>query len=197
MGLFPDTRDVIAAWRVGNLTAENCVGADGDEAKMSSDIPNPRRVWPWGKPLSRFESPQEEQARSGLRTRSRDPLQWSATSSFPSSLAGYHVHARFRRRHGPGLEASSAQRSVPSLVWLEQPSVEASAPQWSPMSVPCDRGTGSGKTRVSERGSHVSASHRLRRSRICRTHSRREMSRSTASRSSRVRSAQLHEATPC
>jgi len=29
---------------------------------MSSDISNPRRVWPWGKPLPRFESPQEEQA---------------------------------------------------------------------------------------------------------------------------------------
>ena len=29
---------------------------------MSPDFSNPRHVWPWGKPLPRFESPQEEQA---------------------------------------------------------------------------------------------------------------------------------------
>jgi hypothetical protein len=38
-----------------------CVDADRDEAKMSPDSSNPRHVWPWGKPLPRFESPEEEQ----------------------------------------------------------------------------------------------------------------------------------------
>lgn len=38
-----------------------CVGADGHEAKMSPDSSNTRRIWPWGKPLPRFQSPEEEQ----------------------------------------------------------------------------------------------------------------------------------------
>src|SRR5437764_6092041 len=38
-----------------------CVGADCDEAKMSPDPSSTRRIWPWGKPLPRFESPEEEQ----------------------------------------------------------------------------------------------------------------------------------------
>jgi hypothetical protein len=29
---------------------------------MSPDSSNPRRAWPWGKPLPRFESPHEEQS---------------------------------------------------------------------------------------------------------------------------------------
>jgi len=38
-----------------------CVGARRDQTKMSADSSTPRPVWPWGKPLPRFRSPEEEQ----------------------------------------------------------------------------------------------------------------------------------------
>lgn len=37
------------------------VGTHCRETKMSSDSSTPRVVWPWGKPLPRFESPEEEE----------------------------------------------------------------------------------------------------------------------------------------
>src|SRR5712664_35174 len=38
-----------------------CVGRCCHETKMSADSSTPRPVWPWGKPLPRFRSPEEEQ----------------------------------------------------------------------------------------------------------------------------------------
>ena len=38
-----------------------CVGQDRRETKMSSDSSTHRPVWPWGKPLPRFQSAEEEQ----------------------------------------------------------------------------------------------------------------------------------------
>jgi hypothetical protein len=38
-----------------------CVGTCSHETKMSADSSTSRPVWPWGKPLPRFRSPEEEQ----------------------------------------------------------------------------------------------------------------------------------------
>src|ERR1700693_5322059 len=105
---------------------------------MSSDSSNPRRLGPWGKPLPRFQSPQEEQTFWATHE-VEDRRKTSATSSFPSNLAGCDVLAPFPPRDGPGLEVSSGQWSVLSLVRLEPPSVGALVLPWRHTSLPSDR----------------------------------------------------------